>query len=470
MTLLLQVLSGARAGHVLETDEDLVRIGREEGSALRFDPERDLDVSARHASVAREEGAWVLRDLGSRNGTFLNGERVDVPTPLRDGDRIRCGADGPEVQVHLLEAGGTQPFLDAGLAVSAGSRGRRSTAAATREGPSLAAARVVRRWRTAAAALGLLLVAAAAVLLLGGRERMDSERERAVMLARIDSAVAAGEAALTEVEGELSGLAASLREAQRQLRETEAALRDGSSFDGADSFAAVRVRLDSALATLERQRLAAELDHEAIRNRNGRAVGRLYVEYDGGDVAAGTAFAVRPDATLVTSRHLLESADGAPARRLAVQFSYSDQVWPARLLVADEELDLAVIKVDGILGTVPTVQGLNLRSDTVPTGAPVQVLGYPLGGDITPSDRPGRTVISPISGAGTVTSVAADRLEVDGYGARGSSGSPIFDGNGEVIAVVFGGREDGGTHYLVAVPAGAAVRMLLAASGDAGSR
>lgn len=50
----------------------------------------DLQVSRRHAVVARGGQGWVVRDLGSRNGTFVNGSRVDV-APLGSGDRLTVG-------------------------------------------------------------------------------------------------------------------------------------------------------------------------------------------------------------------------------------------------------------------------------------------------------------------------------------------------------------------------------------------
>jgi pSer/pThr/pTyr-binding forkhead associated (FHA) protein len=60
-------------------------------------------ASRRHASVAWRDGAVVLRDLGSTNGTFLNGERVSSETPLHSGDKIRIG--GLEILFCCVEAG-----------------------------------------------------------------------------------------------------------------------------------------------------------------------------------------------------------------------------------------------------------------------------------------------------------------------------------------------------------------------------
>ena len=53
-------------------------------------------ISARHARLTYHHNHWWLEDLISTNGTFINQERVDVPTVLATGDEVRCG------QVDLL--------------------------------------------------------------------------------------------------------------------------------------------------------------------------------------------------------------------------------------------------------------------------------------------------------------------------------------------------------------------------------
>ncbi len=48
-------------------------------------------VSRRHARIVVEGGKATLEDLGSKNGTFLRGERISSPRPLVDGDEILLG-------------------------------------------------------------------------------------------------------------------------------------------------------------------------------------------------------------------------------------------------------------------------------------------------------------------------------------------------------------------------------------------
>ena len=51
----------------------------------------DPFASSRHARISREGPVVVIEDLGSTNGTYLNGELLTGPQPLHDGDRIRIG-------------------------------------------------------------------------------------------------------------------------------------------------------------------------------------------------------------------------------------------------------------------------------------------------------------------------------------------------------------------------------------------
>ena len=63
-------------------------IGREGCDITLGDP----DVSRRHAEIQVSNGDILISDLGSTNGTFVNGERIDQPRTLRDGDEVRIGA------------------------------------------------------------------------------------------------------------------------------------------------------------------------------------------------------------------------------------------------------------------------------------------------------------------------------------------------------------------------------------------
>src|SRR5688572_16142644 len=58
----------------------------------------DGSMSRRHARIVAEQGAWLVEDLGARNGTYVNGERIEGRRPLVPGDVIQMG--GTRVVVH----------------------------------------------------------------------------------------------------------------------------------------------------------------------------------------------------------------------------------------------------------------------------------------------------------------------------------------------------------------------------------
>ena len=49
-------------------------------------------VSRHHFSIRKQESKWLLRDLGSKNGTWVHDQRVAAPTVLGDGDLVRFGS------------------------------------------------------------------------------------------------------------------------------------------------------------------------------------------------------------------------------------------------------------------------------------------------------------------------------------------------------------------------------------------
>ncbi len=92
----LRVASGQQSGHVIPLVSSRYLIGREEDCHLR--PNSDL-VSRHHCVFKLDEYSLRLRDLGSTNGTFVNGERLRGEVILNTGDRIAVGQLDFEVSV-----------------------------------------------------------------------------------------------------------------------------------------------------------------------------------------------------------------------------------------------------------------------------------------------------------------------------------------------------------------------------------
>lgn len=91
----LVITSGPKQGQEVQLTEQPLTIGRAHDSDLVI---TDDYTSTRHARLLNWNGRWMLQDLDSTNGTFVNGERVAQPTELRRGTQARIGTTSFELQ------------------------------------------------------------------------------------------------------------------------------------------------------------------------------------------------------------------------------------------------------------------------------------------------------------------------------------------------------------------------------------
>jgi len=101
MPIVLICRNGSLAGQRLEFSDSVVSLGRAPTNKVRFSKEREPGVSNLHCEVFEANGSYYLRDMGSANGTFLDGNRVKDPMPLRDGAIVELGNPGPEIVVSF---------------------------------------------------------------------------------------------------------------------------------------------------------------------------------------------------------------------------------------------------------------------------------------------------------------------------------------------------------------------------------
>jgi len=86
-TGMLVVKRGPNAGSKFVLEGDVTRAGRHPDSEIFLD---DITVSRRHAEFVRQGRAYLVRDVGSLNGTYLNRERLDE-AQLANGDEVQIG-------------------------------------------------------------------------------------------------------------------------------------------------------------------------------------------------------------------------------------------------------------------------------------------------------------------------------------------------------------------------------------------
>lgn len=91
----LLITAGDKAGYQLKLVGREITIGRAESSDLVID---DEFASTNHARLIKKDGDWVVQDLGSTNGTFLDGKKLSTPVVLKLGAEVRIGKTAFELR------------------------------------------------------------------------------------------------------------------------------------------------------------------------------------------------------------------------------------------------------------------------------------------------------------------------------------------------------------------------------------
>lgn len=113
MRLVVEHLRGGRRGErdVFEAPER-ISFGRHPRSDVALDAAADLDASSRHAEIRREGAVYVLRDIGSSNGTFVGGEPIhELRLQPERAIEVDLGAGGPRLRLFVGE-GEPPPLSD----------------------------------------------------------------------------------------------------------------------------------------------------------------------------------------------------------------------------------------------------------------------------------------------------------------------------------------------------------------------
>ena len=468
------VLTGARAGQTSIFSQTYICIGRHPQCELQFDPDKDLDVSSRHAAVSLDGMMYVLRDLGSTNGTFVNGRQLTTDHVLASNDVVRFGQAGPEVEFAAI--GDTRPVIPP----RAGSSPSGTVVFGMQEQPEPEAPRpkpkpeqfknprptpgpgtttrvqiAVKKEtkglrRTTLILFGLLVVMSGAYLWEARTTGIRLAQQRRVLLGQVDS--------LMQQIGALSagneGLKAALDSATGEAERLKLQLTNASPGDAA-TMADLRKRLDAAIRQQRNLAGAARLNATGIAAANGDAVAMVFVQFADGRVFTGTAFAVRSGPTgglLVTNKHVVTDSVGNLAVRIGVVFNGTPQNFKADLVRVHPDADLALIRASIHRG-FPVVKRLAPAARVGAMGEPVAILGFPLGVDIAQGEDWPQVGAAATLTLGTVSRVLPDLLQLDSYGAQGSSGSPIFDREGSVIGVLYAGQPGSNGRIIYAAPA-----------------
>jgi V8-like Glu-specific endopeptidase len=162
--VLVEHLAGKRRGERQELAGDRIRFGRHPDNEVAFDPFADLDASTWHAELRKEDGGWVVVDLNSSNGTFVDG-KSGPRVPIRAGGRhkLQFGKGGPECALTIVDAAipdtrgsSSEPRL----------MGPDTVAGIVRQAVQNAESRTSRRMALAVAGVSIVMIGVLAVILI----------------------------------------------------------------------------------------------------------------------------------------------------------------------------------------------------------------------------------------------------------------------------------------------------------------
>lgn len=448
-------------------------LGRADDNDVVFAEEAFPSVSSHHARIDRDDDKLILRDLGSRNGTLLNGERIDE-SPLKVGDLVQLGAIGPRFVLISTAPLSETMFVDPKkLAVSEGDVEelvhRRATTQTLR-----------------IAVLGLVIVSALGAWIFKWTESQegDSEANRVrtdEMFAGLREENDARSQAWQQIGDEqaeyvrrLESDLARYEEEASTLRERLASIEDsGASTEviagWETSLATTRAELEAARARLDmvdpinlqaarlsdvgRVREAVVLIEATVSLvKEGKELfldDQLGPNWDGlgerwTQESTGTGFVISSDGYLLTNNHVLDPTDENPliesARQqgmeasvqLEVVFNGGTERHPLEVVSSSGSVDLALAKIEPFLD-MPYVHGFSPDTPAPLPGGDVYLVGFPLGNFAL---QEGNRVIASTF-RGILSRVVDDTLQVDAGVHPGNSGGPIVDPAGRVIGVVF---------------------------------
>ena len=511
-------LLATTTGRRYEARGTRIRLGRGRECEVQPVEADDTIVSRVHAELTvGPGGGLVIRDAESKNGTFLNGERITRAMPVRLADKIMLGLGGP---VLLVEGMGTAPHK----VVARPHAGLGQQTVIGLIGQALAKAREERRrggrgstafMRAVADEVGkdsrrkirwLTSLVIVLVLLLGGgvygvywalsrqvadteralRSSEDSARAETERLRRELAEARAAAAPASQVEllrGQLeaaqtrtTALQASLERAQQALGQQlaagetrrEEARRDLERMREQLVAAEQRAPSPSLIDSLRRAVAAAETrtasldakmrairgtDFAGLAQQHQGAVGLITVALDGSRYD-GTGFVISPDGYMLTNWHVVADSAHAGPDSMWVTMADQSQGRAAEVIATSRERDIALIRIRGYQGShLPSIDWAGTKARQ---GEPAALIGYPAGSGFA---RDRGSVVRTSMTAGILSRVTLDLIQFDGMTTGGSSGSPVFNADGDVISVHRAGLRQG-PGFALSVPVKYAIPLM----------
>ncbi len=465
-------------------------LGRDPACTIVLEKTQFPQVSSQHARVSLVDGALEVADLGSKNGTYVNGRKISERR-LAAGDVVQLGEHGPRFAagrdaglddtMDVAPLRGRQPLGVMGESTITNLRS--ALGAADQQDVEEAVERSSRRTIGVAVALSTVVLGAAALGLYELRESGQAEADALRKLnGQLREGLAEARAGIDEQRSRFEEQRTAILSERDALATRIAAIETdgGTSGDLEDrieeELATLRGNLDAANrrlelfdpVNLEKERLrevasvhsAVVLIEATTRFRDIASRRRLHVARldDGREIAnlefegklveqesSGSGFCISKDGYILTNAHVVMPAerrsqvDGPGGLKfdveteLQVVFTGTPTRHAARVIevTLDAAEDLALIRIEPFDG-MPVIPRFDVDQKRPAPGTEVYLFGFPLGKLVLQEGE--RVVASTFKGI--LSREVGEYLQIDASVHPGNSGGPVTDAHGRVLGVV----------------------------------
>jgi len=350
--IIIRHQAGSRVSQVdefPEGDHELI-VGRDPAAHIRFDADLDDLVSRQHSKIIRDpwdQNAYQLVDLQSRNGTFLNQQRVYGAVRVNHNDVVQLGAGGPEFRFEL----DPPPALAAGplgeaAAAGGGPRPTRESWLPEPQGTTRPVGRgTVERMmgevftRSKKQASRSMFVGAAALLtmiLVGGATWLYLRRSQSVLQSSFSAAQEKDQADLQRINDQLKANPEALNQAKEEVARLEAELKRSNARNEANN--------QALLNELQAQRKQAAALARAIDQQ--KAAAQQATLPSTGGAAPAPAPASLFDGLVAQTQQKLDQGQASDALDLAQRLTQMDSSrWEGYALAAQSAAKLNDFKL-----------------------------------------------------------------------------------------------------------------------------
>jgi serine protease Do len=400
-------LIGPQKGTRVDFENDRISVGRAKDNKLCLG-DAARRVSSHHAEVLRHGDQYLLRDLGSTNGTMINGRRV-VVSELAHDDLIEFGAGGPLLRfgVDLSDKEALDPATRTNQEPEHGSSG--ST---------------------------IRLGATTLLDIPGPKKNIPGPKNNTPLIAALVAAM---------LLGGIGGLVASSR-----LRASDPDLMSFAEIAELNRSSVVLIRTEFELLDSTGQLMTTEARTGSgfLLTENGLIVTNRHVIRDWEYNAPPPGMSGRvTKIEVILPNHTLEDAVPADIYKLG----------------PDTSVDVAILKLNSAAGR--PVHGVEPDLSHTNPGDEVVVIGYPLGLDLLQWTKD--TTADPSLSTGTVSRVGLDFIQLNLRAYQGNSGGPVFNRKGEVIGILTG-KFGSAQEIAVCTPISAALKLVNDEMGSSG--